>query len=220
MRPITQQVTPEQIQSVINDSVHEIVSADLGGYFDQAKVYLQAKTKRRFASGTDPDGNPWKPVVKRARGSGTAQPLRDAGILMASATANGPNSIERRNSTTLEIGTALPYAAIHQFGGEIKPVKAKYLWIPKSPEAARVKSPRNFPDFAKRITVVIFKSGRTGMAIERVKKKRGQAEIIIHWYLTKGPVKITARTFLGFGQEDQDKLGMMLDDYLIKNATS
>ena len=45
----------------------------------------------------------------------------------------------------VRIGTAVIYAAIHEFGGEIKPVKAGALTVPLNDEARR-SSARDFPD--------------------------------------------------------------------------
>lgn len=73
------------------------------------------KTRLNFVKGQDPDGNVWAPLsaatLRKKRRGTNAKPLRDTGRLM--------NSITSRNATqnSVEIGTNVIYAAIHQFGG-------------------------------------------------------------------------------------------------------
>jgi HK97 gp10 family phage protein len=50
-----------------------------------------------------------------------------------------------RNHVVVEIGTNLEYAKIHEYGGTIKPKKAKFLAVPLTEEARRYVSPRLFP---------------------------------------------------------------------------
>ena len=77
-------------------------------------VLIHADTKRNFHASHDPNGVPWAGLKHRE-----GRPLRDKGILMASATAQGPGHIEFITDTMLVIGTNLDYAAIHQYGGTI-----------------------------------------------------------------------------------------------------
>jgi len=55
-------------------------------------------------------------------------------------TQSSPNYVE------IAIGTDLEYAAIHEFGGVIKPKNAKFLAIPVSSAAKIAVSPNNYPD--------------------------------------------------------------------------
>ena len=75
-----------------------------------------AQTRRRFLSGVGPDGSPWKKGRKP-----TGQTLIESGLLL--------RSIGVRNASQggVEWGSNRVYAAIHQFGGTIRPVKAKAL---------------------------------------------------------------------------------------------
>lgn len=88
---------------------------DFGPLFSDIKVMLAASAKENFDSQHAPDGTPWI-GLKRPRPDGSNVPLRDKGILMASMTANGPGHWERQNKTTLEWGTNLDYAHVHQEG--------------------------------------------------------------------------------------------------------
>ncbi len=81
---------------------------------------LVALTAQRFREQDDPWGKRWqalKPSTIRARrkgaGPGGAQILRDTGVLSNSFSA-------RADATSVTVGTNVPYAAIHQFGGTVQ----------------------------------------------------------------------------------------------------
>jgi phage virion morphogenesis protein len=75
-------------------------------------------TRLRFRTETGPDGTRWKPSL-RARITGGRTLTKD-GHLADSISSGSSN-------TTAEWGVNRIYAAIHQFGGTIRPKKAKYL---------------------------------------------------------------------------------------------
>lgn len=80
-----------------------------------------------FERQESPHGTPWAPRHPNSiRQSG--QILRDTGRLQRSFTRD---SISEKG---FRVGTNVKYAAIHQFGGEIVPKKAKALafWVPGS----------------------------------------------------------------------------------------
>lgn len=66
------------------------------------------QVKTGFRTGRDPYGKAWRPLRLR-RG----QPLRDTGRLMRSITYNVPSP------TTVEIGTNVCYAVVHQTGAKV-----------------------------------------------------------------------------------------------------
>lgn len=74
------------------------------------------QTKKRFISKRAPDGSSWKP--SRKPGGDT---LVKDGYLRDSISARPPSG------SSVAWGPNLKYAAIHQFGGTIKPVNGKYL---------------------------------------------------------------------------------------------
>lgn len=95
----------------------------------------------RFATGTDPSGNPWEPLsdatLLSRRGS-TATILVDTGRLRNSITAF-------HDGNTLKFGTNVVYAAVHQLGGEHIPerpffpvadVGGSWVFIDDGPSAA------------------------------------------------------------------------------------
>lgn len=100
-----------------------------------------------FKMGRDPYGAVWAKLQLRS-----GQPLVDTGRLRSSITVQA-------DATSVTVGTNLIYAALHQFGGTIVPVKARIL-------AWRV---GGRPFFAQSITVPARKflplssSGRTAL---------------------------------------------------------
>ena len=89
-----------------------------GQIMDDFGSYMATEIDSRFESEKAPDGAPWEESYRAKEEGG--QTLSDSGILRQSIAYE--HSADR-----LEIGSAMVYAAIHQFGGEIKPVKAKKL---------------------------------------------------------------------------------------------
>lgn len=87
-------------------------------------VGLQHTTRDRFDSGRDPQGNRWAPLSAKyaaARRPGpTLQQQGDSGGLKGSITfATGASQVA--------VGSNKVYAAIHQFGGVIRPKNARAL---------------------------------------------------------------------------------------------
>lgn len=79
---------------------------------------LVSSTVERFESETGPDGTAW-PKSRRAEDEG-GQTLTDSGGLKGSIAYEATPSL-------VAVGTGKVQAAIHQFGGEIVPKKAKAL---------------------------------------------------------------------------------------------
>lgn len=75
-----------------------------------------ASTRRRFLTGTAPDGSPWK---KGRKASG--QTLIEAGLLLRSIAARPAEA------AAVEWGSNRVYAGIHQTGGTIRPKNGKVL---------------------------------------------------------------------------------------------
>ena len=76
---------------------------------------LITSVSRRFETGTAPDGSRW-PESLRAKMTG-GQTLIRSGRLRDSIAETGPQVSAR----SVEVGTNITYAAIHQFGGIIPP---------------------------------------------------------------------------------------------------
>ncbi len=82
---------------------------------------LVISTQRRFDTNVAPDGTPWAPL-----NAAYAEVRRPSPILVQSGDLR--NFIHSEASgRTVRIGSSMIYAAVHQFGAVIKPVRAKAL---------------------------------------------------------------------------------------------
>ncbi|WP_068449162.1 phage virion morphogenesis protein [Caviibacter abscessus] len=90
---------------------------------EKIKSGVQAKIKSivelRFSNEMDPEGNKWKKPKHRK-----GKALADTGYLKKSI------HDVNLNEGTVGVGTNAEYAAIHNYGGVIKPTKKKYLKFP------------------------------------------------------------------------------------------
>lgn len=203
----TETATLEQVVGWLNGMAGGFVF-DFSAALDRCLIAIQASTKENFAGGHAPDGTPWAPLRFARPGSkGTDRPLRDKGILGASVTARGSQgNIERRTSTSLEWGSNLDKAGLHQFGGIVRPTKAKALAIPLTREAVRAGSPRNMRDIF-RIGGGLFEAKQKG------KGRRSFTELVQHYILTD-EVTVPPRPFLGWNDELVNECAnIMADSY-------
>lgn len=84
---------------------------------------LVGSTHQRFITQTDPDGAAWAALdPEYAQGKRNTRILTESGRLRDSI-----NSEAGRDE--VRVGTNVIYAAIHQFGGVIKPVSASHLFF-------------------------------------------------------------------------------------------
>ena len=77
---------------------------------------LESSTHARFKSMTDPSGKPWKPLS--AKYLRVKKKHKDK-ILTLEGRLDY-QIVHQAQGDTVAIGTNVPYAAIHQFGGEVK----------------------------------------------------------------------------------------------------
>lgn len=187
--------------------------------------------KKNFRGGHAPDGSPWVPLAHaRPNSKGSDKPLRDTGILM--------NSISgKANKDGVTVGTNVEYAPLHQFGGIVRPVKAKFLAIPLTVEAKRAGSPRRFPSahfrFIPTQTGWIMLSARTQAQrrrqaqrkiddalrlLEGGKKRRTKAKPVpmVAQFLLVPEVTVPARPFLGFSPKLIMRIQRALTDQAIQ----
>lgn len=80
------------------------LGADLFPVMDEIGASLETSTRMRFETSIGPSGQPWKPSRRAGK------TLVDTGRLLASIT-------HRADRTSVEVGSNVIYAAIHQFGG-------------------------------------------------------------------------------------------------------
>jgi phage virion morphogenesis protein len=104
---------------------------DLSEPMDAIGLQLVASTIQRFETEAGPDGRKWEPSA-RARTTG-GKTLTDRGHLRASLT-------HRADAESVEWGTNMLYARIHQTGGRIEAKAGKALRFPIGDGWATVKA--------------------------------------------------------------------------------
>ena len=190
----------------------ELARLDYTPAWRPVAVYLAAATKQRFASGVSPDGAPWAPLAHpRPRGGTT--PLRDTGLLMASVTGQGQGHVEQATPQQLVWGTNLDRAALHQWGGVVRP-KGRALAIPLTVEAVRAGRARQFP---RPLFVHQAGGGKPFLAesVGQGKRKR----LVLHYLLTAS-VTVPARPFVGLNNDDVEEVGGILADHAARWLTA
>jgi phage gpG-like protein len=160
------------------------LSAQVGREIVQAAV---SDVKRRFATGTAPDGTRWRPL-RYPRPNGGDQPLRDTGQLAASIVGeHTPNEVV---VSTNRVG-----ARLHHFGGKVEPKKAKVLTIPLTKEAKRAGSPRR----------LVRRKGDPLPLFARMVGSR-----LVGHFLCVKKVVVPARPFMGLSREGWDLIAAVL----------
>lgn len=187
------------------------VAQPVGGFtkeLKQCRVAVVADIRGNFDGGHSPTGAPWLPL-KHPRPRGGNRVLRDRGLLLASTTAAGPGHVESLTPFELIIGTNLDKAALHQYGGTIRPKGHPFLAIPVSREAERVGSPRRFPE---ELTYLPAKEGRSSpIFVTFVQSGRGKnktTKTVVHYVLTP-QVEVPARPFVGVSENAQQTIAMI-----------
>lgn len=137
------------------------------------------------------------PVTKRARRGNRAKILQDTGQLKASI---GVKTGDR----WAEVGTNLEYAAIHQFGGVITARNARSLAIPLNPKA-RQKRPREWEG----LFAYTSRAGHRILALRRGNR-------LVPMYILKRSVRIPARPFLSFTDEDIEIMRQQMIGWLME----
>jgi phage virion morphogenesis protein len=91
-------------------------------------------TQQRFKAETDPAGQKWKPLSPAY-----AAAKRGPRILTESGALYRDVHYQLVGSDAVAVGAMLPYAAIHQFGGVIRPRSAKALVFRLGPRLVRAR---------------------------------------------------------------------------------
>jgi phage virion morphogenesis protein len=106
-------------------------SADRGRLLQSIGVEMEAQTQERFDTQKSPDGDSWKALAQKtlvyyaSRGWAARSILVGEGTLRDSITSE----VQGGAWSTL-VGATMEYAAIHQWGGEIRPKSSKALFVP------------------------------------------------------------------------------------------
>jgi phage gpG-like protein len=138
-----------------------------------------------------PDGTPYLPL-KQTRPQGGNKPLLNTGVLLASTSAEVAGDV-------LTLRANAPGARLHQYGGTVRPVRAKALTIPLTKEAVRVGSPRNFPR-----RLFPFR----GFLAERTMGGGNRPKLTLHYQFRRF-VNIPARPYLGISDTTAEDLAII-----------
>lgn len=124
------EMTLDDLARFLDQRASQLTRIDLTKPMKVILLLAKSSIKENFAGSHAPDGTPWLPLKRPRQGkrhrNSTPLPLRDTGLLMASVTSAGPHHVERTDERSMQVGTNLEYAAIHNFGGTIhKPERAR-----------------------------------------------------------------------------------------------
>lgn len=171
----------------------------LAAVMPAVRVLAIAGVREHFQTQTAPDGKKWK-ALRHGRVGGGGGPLNDTGRLKASVGA----TIDRDR---LLLTASHPGANLHQFGGVVRPKRAKMLAIPVTKEAKRIGSPRQnkFP----RPLFVHAKGDRAVLA-----EAASDGTLTVHYVLRRS-VTVPARPFLGFSERTQAKIDKLVQDRVV-----
>lgn len=97
---------------------------DTGPLMPRLGEYLQRSTQQRFKTQTAPDGTPWAPLNPQYA---QAKKYNKGKILTLRGYLRRYIHYQVQDANTVAVGSNQKYAAIHQFGGIIKPRKGKAL---------------------------------------------------------------------------------------------
>jgi phage virion morphogenesis protein len=107
-------------------------SADRGRLLHSIGEEMVEQTRERFETKKSPEGDTWKSIAEktrryyeRATGFAPKPPLVLTGELRHSITSE-----VQGGAWAVLVGAAKEYAAIHQWGGEIRPKSAPALFVP------------------------------------------------------------------------------------------
>jgi len=156
---------------------------------------LITSTQSRFEGQHDPEGSAWaplKPATIRARKGSDIKILQDSGALLRSITRS-----MRADSGSVSIRTNLPYARIHQCGGEI-----------------------NRQERASQVLWQMYKRGgfkktsTGGRSFARRKKANVSQPVMIPEHV----IRIPARPYLGINSADRQSALSILRSHLMGDA--
>ncbi len=154
---------------------------------------MTSDVKDRFATGTSPDGTPWRGLA-HPRPQGGDQPLRNTGVMWASIHGG-------YDANSAWVATTHPGAATHNFGAIIRG-KGKMLAIPLTVQAVRAGSPRRW----------------NGPPLRFMPTRRGRRFLLytdvggvrVGQYLLVDEVRIPQRRFMGLTKKAFGTIGQIV----------
>jgi phage virion morphogenesis protein len=95
-------------------------------------VEMEEQTKERFDTKKSPDGDSWKDIAEKTRRYYERNPLLapKPPLVLEGMLRNSVTSEVQGGAWSVLEGAAMEYAAVHQWGAEIKPKNAPALYVP------------------------------------------------------------------------------------------
>jgi phage gpG-like protein len=146
-------------------------------------ILITRDIKRRIREGR---------IIPKSKSSGTT-------LVKSGKLANSISHVV--SGEQLIVGTNLKYARIHHEGGIIRPLSAKYLAIPLTPEAA-TKKPREYQNTFIQKSVIFRDLGN------------GEIEAL---YVLKKQVTIPARPYMNITDDTWERMRQMTMEYIEKH---
>ena len=177
---------------------------NLGGLMDDLGGYMVESTQRKIQSNITPGNAPLTRAVKKG-----GLTLRDRGQYMASFS-------HRAGSQQVTIGTNKEQGKIHNLGGEIKPKKAKALYIPAGAQTRTLMRRFGMTVSAcikgmKAAGYSIWKS-RSGKAL-LARKDKGKPFVL---FILKRSVSIPARRHLTIDTQDRTVIRERVKKWIVQ----
>jgi phage virion morphogenesis protein len=167
-------------------------SGDLRPALDAIGESLMLATDLRFEREEDPDGSPWAPLApataKRKAKLGHERILQLSGRLRGSITRTVDES-------SVTVGTNLPYARIHQLGGEI----TKYA-------------------HSRQVLRRFVETKGGGRQLLQGFARRAVANFASWHEVPEHAIRIPARPFLGINDDDRENAVAVLLDHILGRA--
>jgi len=116
----------EDLPSWLGAYADQLAHVDLTEPLTTAAFYLAQEARKCFDEQRSPDGAPWagwKRPPSAKRGGPASKLLRNTDVLMASLAGKGQGHIESVMSASMVWGTAVGYAAYHQYGTRTIPAR-------------------------------------------------------------------------------------------------
>ena len=187
-------ITARLESSEINSYMRQLYkkSQNLKPFFVHTAIpTIYKSTMLNFRAGGRPDR--WKshsPLTAANRASTVSSHALGQDVLIGNGQLQRSiGTVKKVNKASLEYGTNLIYATLHQYGGTIRPITAKYLTIPL-PDAIPGSRARDYEN--------------TFIAKGIIFQKRG--DDIVPLFLLKKSVKIPARPFMVWQESDLKEL--------------
>ncbi|SEH22534.1 phage virion morphogenesis protein [Rhizobium sp. NFR12] len=180
---------------ILDDELTPVISAigisitHPGGLTAEMAAYLLSSTQRRFERQVGPDGTKWAPLARRTTLAKIRGRRRGASNILRVTTRLYSSLVAASDDHSAEVGSNVEYAGIHQFGGEIQ----QYA---RSQRAS-------FKKIRKRYRFV-----------QRGTKGATEKNITIGEHTVKMP----ARPYLGFNEQDRAELIAIGQDWLEREA--